>query len=514
MGSRALSSITDRRHSERGQILVLFAGGLVLMLALAALVFDVGQNLLDRRTEQNASDAAALAGARYIPAANFSGSCPAGSSGNQAVDAACRVARDNGFVNGGNTSVIVKYPPGPEAIGPHLQSFSNDPKAIEVRINNTRSSIFSGVLGATTQHTGAISVAQNAPGGYALPFSLLALDPTSCSKNAITGGGVVTVSGAIHIDSSCTAANGGALLLNGGGTLTAPSCDVVGQIKNQSGPSSNNCAQSPTGIQVSGDPVAALPPPAVPALAPAIQLVSGTGTSPNGCPGSATPQTGPAPVTCTFGGQSKDSVWRLFPGYYPGGLAFNNNSTYYLEPGIYYIGGGGLSVSLGAGGQVLTVAAGGTTFGGGILVYNTEDATYHSQCAGIGSFPAGVAASAACYGQLKFDGSSTVVKLKPIQAGPYKNMLIFVDRNLSNATASPSNSAADIIMNGSSSNLSLSGTIYAPKAIVQINGNGATTISTQIIAYDVQISGSGGTLAITYNSDQLFHLSGSGLVCC
>jgi hypothetical protein len=60
----------------------------------------------------------------------------------------------------------------------------------------------------------------------------------------------------------------------------------------------------------------------------------------------------------------------------------------------------------------------------------------------------------------------------------------------------------------------MSGTIYAPKAVVQINGNGATTISTQIIAYDVQISGSGGTLSITYNSDQLFHLSGSGLVCC
>ena len=59
-----MSSTIDRR--ERGQVLVLFAGGLVGILAIAALVFDVGQNLLERREQQNASDAAALAGARWL----------------------------------------------------------------------------------------------------------------------------------------------------------------------------------------------------------------------------------------------------------------------------------------------------------------------------------------------------------------------------------------------------------------------------------------------------------------
>jgi uncharacterized membrane protein len=55
-----------KRQQERGQVLVLFAGGVVVLLTVAALAFDVGMMLLERRDEQNAADAAALAGARYI----------------------------------------------------------------------------------------------------------------------------------------------------------------------------------------------------------------------------------------------------------------------------------------------------------------------------------------------------------------------------------------------------------------------------------------------------------------
>jgi Flp pilus assembly protein TadG len=71
-----LSSTTDRAR-ERGQVLVLFAGGLVALLIVAALAFDVGMMLVERRDQQNAADAAALAGvtggasaSRVIAAAN------------------------------------------------------------------------------------------------------------------------------------------------------------------------------------------------------------------------------------------------------------------------------------------------------------------------------------------------------------------------------------------------------------------------------------------------------------
>ena len=52
--------------SQRGQILVIFAGGLVLILLVAALVIDLGFTFMIRRAEQNAADPGAIAAARYI----------------------------------------------------------------------------------------------------------------------------------------------------------------------------------------------------------------------------------------------------------------------------------------------------------------------------------------------------------------------------------------------------------------------------------------------------------------
>jgi hypothetical protein len=173
----------------------------------------------------------------------------------------------------------------------------------------------------------------------------------------------------------------------------------------------------------------------------------------------------------------------------------------------------------GNGAIVYSVDPGGTVPGGGILIYNTEDATYHAECATNAAFPAGTIASfpsvtgaVACYAGISFNGSSATINVKPIQTTIYKNLLIFVDRNLSYRTANPSSGTNDIIMNGSSTSLIISGTIYDAAGLVQINGSGAMAISTQIIAYDFQVNGSAGKLTVTYDADSLFHLSGVGLV--
>ncbi len=50
----------------KGQIIVLFALGLLALIALAALVLDGGMLFLNRRTAQAAADAGALAGARAL----------------------------------------------------------------------------------------------------------------------------------------------------------------------------------------------------------------------------------------------------------------------------------------------------------------------------------------------------------------------------------------------------------------------------------------------------------------
>jgi hypothetical protein len=500
-----LSSITERFGDQRGQVLPLFVGGLFAIIAIAALVFDVGQNLLDRRTEQNAADAAALAGARYLTepacaASSTIATCP------EAVNAAVNMATANGFTDGVNSAtVIVHIPPGPESV------WSGYSGHISVQIRSTRPSFFQGVLGVVTQQTGALGVAVNST-GYSLPYSLLSLDPTGCGKTKITGNGGVTVDGTVHVDSNCPT---DALLLSGGGVLDAPECDVVGAIQT-SGGAHNLCASSPTGIQVSGDPLRALPPPPLPALGNIVKL----GTSrdvPSSCPGGSSPPSAAEPKGCTFGGVYDGDSYRVYPGYYPGGIRLNAG-TFYLEPGIYYVGGGGLSLG-GGGAIVYSVDSGGTVPGGGILIYNTEDSTYHTECAVNAAFPAGtiaaypnVTGAAACYAGISFNGSSATINVKPIQTTIYKNLLIFVDRDLSYRTANPPSTTNDIIMNGSSTSLIISGTIYDPAGVIQINGDGAMAISTQIISYDFLVTGNAGRLTITYDADSIFHLSGVGLV--
>jgi hypothetical protein len=72
--------------------------------------------------------------------------------------------------------------------------------------------------------------------------------------------------------------------------------------------------------------------------------------------------------------------------------------------------------------------------------------------------------------------------------------------------------AASVTLNGASTNFSITGTIYAPTALIKVNGNGATSFSAQIIAYDVQATGNDGALNVPYSPGSFFHLKGIGLV--
>lgn len=480
------------RRSDDGQIVVIFAIAIVSLLAIAALVFDVGQNLLDRRTEQNAADAAALAGARYLPAnpGRWSGRCSGATISFPPAQRACEVAADNGFVDGVNgRSVMVKIPPGPES------TFSNLPDYIEVQVGSTRASFFAGILGAAAQQTGALGVARNGAAG-ALPYSLLALDPSGCSVSKITGspGSSVVVDGAIQVDSNCPTS---ALLVSGNGLINAPSCDIVGAMQ-VSGGATNNCAVYDPGAQVSGDPLRNLDTPAVPATLGNVIAIGASKPVPAACP-KGQPVTAAilaaAPTTCNFtASYSATDTYRLYPGYYPGGITMKSG-IFYLEPGIYWLAGTGFQMN-GTGATVISVDAGGTTFGGGVLVYNSETEAFDAQCAANPAYNAG------CFGPIKLNGSTSTVMLKPIQTTIYKGMVIFQDRANTNT----------ITLNGSATTFDIEGTIYAPKALVQLNGSGTVSMAAQIIAYDFQANGSGGALTVTYDSGGLFQLEGVGLV--
>lgn len=489
-----LSTTEPGRRPEQGQILVIFAGAFLLICLIAALVFDVGQNLLDRRTEQNASDSAALAGARYLPAAYvYHGGCAAAPGGMPAVTAACNVAVENGFSDGvGGHTVRVDLPP----VAPSTKA--GLPGHIQVTIGGTRPSFFAGVIGVTQQRTGAMGVATNNT-DIALPYSLLALDPTSCGANKITGspGTAVTTNGTVHIDSACSSPPGG-LQLSGNGVLTAPECDVVGIITVSNG-ATNGCTTAPTGVLVSGDPLRNLPPPSQPGAPAAIQPIDvSPGPIPSGCPGNS-PATDAAPATCAFsGGPYAGKTYRLFPGNYPGGIS-TSKAILYLSPGIYWLGGSGLLIQ--SNGMVISKAAGddaGTAPSGGVLIYNTVDPLPTTGCTGAG-----------CYGPIKINGGgggTPTLALRPIQSGDYKNMVIFVDRTASFG------GGFDIDLDGADANISITGTIYAPSATMKFNGSDTDTLAAQVICYSFEVNGSGAAFNIDYNPGDLFHVTGTGLV--
>ena len=116
-----MSSTTER---TRGQVLAFFAISLTAVLGAGALAFDGGLMILERRDQQNAADAAAMAGARFV-----------NTNKTTARSVATQIAADNGFTNGADTQTVsVDIPP-------TSGKFVTWPNAIQVRIGSNRPSM-------------------------------------------------------------------------------------------------------------------------------------------------------------------------------------------------------------------------------------------------------------------------------------------------------------------------------------------------------------------------------------
>ena len=161
----------------------------------------------------------------------------------------------------------------------------------------------------------------------------------------------------------------------------------------------------------------------------------------------------PAPDTSALGVQSS-SQYKLTgtasasisPGVYVGGIAVTGG-TLTLSPGIYYMQGGGFSVS-----------GTGSVAGSGVLIYNAPNSTSDI---------------------ISITGSGSVV-LSPPTTGIYQGITLFQDRT----------SSAPITLNGNGG-LNMTGTIYAARAQLGLSGSGTNPIGGQYIVYDVTLTGSG-----------------------
>jgi putative Flp pilus-assembly TadE/G-like protein len=471
MRSRPLSSTTSlRREGERGQVLVLFAGGLLALLVIAALAFDVGMMLVERRDEQDAADAAALAGARYVLTDQAA-----------AQTAAFDIAAMNGYSNSDPNEVVNVYIP------PLHGRYVGLPGFIEVQIQSTRPSIFGGVIGRANWPIGAMGVATNSQ-NLTFPFSMLALNPTACKSIAVSGGGVVEAYANIQSNSNGSGCTGDDIGFSrtGGSTINvvAPdaTCRVVGTMQDQ-GSGSMTCTVVENSYALP-DPLRNLPAPVMPALALPMDPVGHTKTAPDYCPG-ATGSKAPSvtqPRACDVGGNGSayaNLAWILHPGLYPHGLAVSNGAMAYLLPGIYWIGGGG--VDIGGGGSIVSIAVPGdanvnpslATWGGGVMFYNSK-------------------LPAAAGGPFTLNSNGAVMKLQPLNLPStdpnhiFNSIVIYQDRTVTTS----------VTLNGSASSTQVMGIIYVPGGQIKLNGNGGTLIVDQIIADTYDINGNGGTIKV------------------
>lgn len=473
-------------RGPRGQVLALFALSLLAIMAIAALAFDSGMVLLQLRDQQNASDAAALAGARFLP-----------DDPTAARAAALDIAAANGFVDTVDAAtVVVNIPP---ASGPN----AGQDGFVEVLIGSTRPSIFAVFVGIVDWDVGARAVAANHTGNRG-PFALLALDPSGCEALKVEGSGELISNGDIQVNSvgaPPTCPNGAFRVAGESEVITAPGvgCNVVGDFS-AGGGASYTCSPN-EGIVPIPDPFDGIDLPQIPTTGDPPEIVYPTaplqegGTAmaiPSGCPDGdpATPANDASPALCWFTGAYAGTTWRLYPGYYPGGINLEAG-TFYLEPGIYHVADGGFRLA-GETASVTSVDACTapppcpTTLGGGVLIFNS---THPSPTTDPGP--------------IILQGGNAGINLLPLVQGTvWDYMVIFQDPAVT----------LDVSIVGGSSTMQVRGTIYAPTAKVVAEGSGGAIVTDQIIAYRFQMRGDIGSLTVAFDENFIPEVAFAGLV--
>ena len=451
------------RHRARGQILPLFALAMVVILALGALLIDGASALVTRRRLQNVGDAASLAGANVLQANGTARVCsavsmdPPGAPRQDIVDAVlASLATNWPAITAGQVTISC-----PAAW---------DNQAVQVNLRLNSATFISGAIGMSAPSVGTTSIAVNGQ-DKGSGYSIVLLDPSNagwphgrrgCPSFLISGGPTLLFDGSVYVNSSCTAANGGALATNGNSaTVTLASGRAIRLVGGYD-PGPLTIVPAPTtGATPLEDPLIDL------------EQVDTSGT----------------PVYSTR--HVLNNVTEVLrPGIYRGGIELRNSSVALLRPGIYVFDGGGLQVGAQASFCSIGETSAATTCGNfatdcpditcGVLLYNT-----------------GTASGGGAMGPVTVGAGSTL-KLRAYddrangdQHFEYRNLLIWQSAS---PVPSPTYQQPTVQLSGGG-NVNISGTLYAPKAKVLMNGTsggaggGSVELLLQFISWDLEMSG-------------------------
>lgn len=534
--------MTQRSRPEpRGQVLVVVAAGLIVLLGITALVVDIGFGWMLRRQIQNAVDPAALAAARWIEdTTGASIDMP------RAQEAACFYAHQNGFFGGPSSTascIPANDPDGATLTVTFRPTYKvptelfNANGTVQVVMTRKQQTFFGAVFGMGSITVEEQAVAQRQRDNNNT-HALVSLAPTGCDTARVHGTGSIYIfeapgvpagsGGFVQVNSDCqgvigddtctTSGGQGALDIDGTAYLHAPKTNVHGSCK---GDSSNPDGLLDEGASQIGDPLGGIVPPAVdPALARGCGA-GGLPTQPTGNNARGCDASGPGrhwqpsdPSLCPGLPPSYDCV-HLQPGVYYGGWDIGSKLRVVLAPGIYVIAGGGIQLS-GTDPSLDSIQ----TAGGApapVMIFNTDNP--NPGCAGTYCDQQNLSLTAD--GSLGLAGLLRDQPCPPATTTggcPYGGIVIWYDGEANQGYTGLITASGD-------SELFLSGTIYAPKAHVNIEGNAATNTSgadclngtstqvaaVQIISWSWDVGGTG-DLCMPYDPDKLFIFTGQGLV--
>ena len=354
-------------RKQSGQVLVGVAITLVALLGFTGLAVDMGVLRYQKRLQQSAADAAALAGASDLA---YGGSAWS--------DAGLYASSSNGYANGlnytnaascasgdiGCVTVTLNNPP---ATGPHSGAPAG--QYVEALVSVVQPTFFMTIFGVNSEVVTARAVATNLSGGVN-SGCMYTLGPPTASIEGIDINGSVVVNAPTCgiVDNGNYNTQGSKLIVSAG------SFSVAGDRASTGSGGSVTCTNGQTSCPevnapASGDPLGYL-------TAPPVQS--------------------PSYGNVTTSGGTTSSPYVLSPGTY-GNLTIGKNSIVSMQPGIYYING-----STG-----LTMNGGGSVTGNGVMLYFTGTATINTTGGGN-----------------KMD-----ISLSPMTTGTYAGILMYQDKN-------------------------------------------------------------------------------------
>ncbi len=451
----------QRTPNERGQAIILIAIGIIGLMAFLVLAVDGGSTLYDRRTAQNAVDAAALAGG-YAYANNPWSTTVSGIS-----SAVHNRAHDNFYdtIDGKTVTITVSPNPLPSSPGP------SHPIDVRVSIRSKVSTsflhlIYSGEIQNTVEATAHVI-----PPDRGSPFNgsaLVSLAPNGCGVTSLNGNVNANLIGGGIYDNS---ADPNCALDGPGGSymVYSPFVDVVGGISPNVG-TNNLIIPNPETNRRTGYQPQLNYPPGINMPEPPGDVCSGAGASKI-----ASNVTRNDPNGATIKDAHNHNV--KFDQYSPGVISSNIKSlgNVAFDPGVYCLTGG------------FDVNASQYIWGENVMLYvsGTSPCNF-SWNGGAEVLLSGVG--------LKLDGTMQD------STSNYKGMLIYVSYMRGGTAWSPQSSLSAPSFNGNQAS-AIIGTVYAPTCNVQLNGTGGNFYQGQLIGYTTSLTGNS-TIFMNYNPDK------------